>query len=133
MDETRTERSIGRAERPGRGMNGRLSVETRSLLAWLVLTALSLALPARHASAADNDSFTLDLTIANVLAVNVEDGLGNDLTDYDFGALFLGDITVNQNTIRIDNESGSGSGGLLQTYDLSIADNGSDTITLRTL
>ena len=73
----------------------------------------------------DNDDFTLDLTIGNALAVNVETPAGVDLTNYDFTPsvnLTFGDITVNETSIRIDNESGSGAGGLLQTYSLSIED-----------
>lgn len=89
---------------------------------WAALgIAALLALTAAKAFALDNDSFTLTFTVGNVLTVNIEDGNQNPLTDHDFSNLNFGDITVNQTTIRIDNESGDGSSGILQTYDLSVA------------
>jgi len=76
---------------------------------WLALNA--------HAA---EDSMTLTLNITNVLVVEITDGVGSptERTNYDFGELVLGDTTINSGGIGVNNESG----GLIQTYQLSVID-----------
>ena len=96
----------------------------KSLAAGLLIAACIMWL-ALNAHAAE-DSMTLDLTITNVITVEITDGVGSagDLTNYDFGDLVLGDVTVNSGGIGVNNESG----GLLQTYQLSVIDGGDMTL-----
>ncbi len=100
--------------------------KTKKLLAaGIMIAALGLLGTRQAHAAAHQDSFTMRVAIGNVVSINIEDDGGTDITDYDWsslGNLYLGDTSVNATAIGIDNISG----GLLQTYNLSIDDGASD-------
>lgn len=104
----------------------------RNILAAGLIAAFTLMAGAAHALNADE--FTIRINIANNASLLILQS--DDVTDrnqYDFGDLLYGDVTVSTATginseIRIDNNSG----GLRQTYDLSIFDTAADGINIRT-
>jgi hypothetical protein len=97
------------------------------LTAVIMITALGFG-TTREACAVNPDSLTLTVTIGNTLSVRIKDAGGNDLNTYDFGSMLLGNASVNTNPINIDNDSG----GLTETYQLSIGDNAGNSLVLRT-
>jgi spore coat protein U-like protein len=109
---------------PGAGWRGAMK---RMLSTVLVLFAVLSAF-ALDASAANPDTMTLTVTIGNALSVRIKDSGGSDLTNYDFGSMSLGQASVNATQINIDNDSG----GLTETLQLSVGDNGANSLLLRT-
>ena len=96
------------------------------------LLAAVLALGLLGAASAADDTMTLTLNITNTLAVQITEGIGGqvDRTNYDFGNMVLGDVSINPaaNKIGINNTSG----GLLQTYQLSVIDGGGSMVLRET-
>ncbi|MFA6030066.1 MAG: hypothetical protein WC969_09450 [Elusimicrobiota bacterium] len=99
----------------------------KRLLSALLLAA-ALASCALDALAANPDTLTLTVTIGNALSVRIRDSAGSDLANYDFGSMSLGQASVNSSQINIDNDSG----GLSESLQLSIGDNGANNMLLRT-
>jgi len=108
---------------PGAGWRG---VMRKRLSTVLVLFA-ALSAPALDASAANPDTMTLTVTIGNALSVRIKDSGGTDLTNYDFGSMSLGQASVNSTQINVDNDSG----GLTESLQLSVGDNGANSMLLR--
>ena len=94
-------------------------------IAGLLSAALGRALVGT-AQAADSDQFTLTVTIGNQLSVLVRNGSDVERDDYNFETMVYGDVSVNRDDIRIDND-----GGITTTYELSMFDAGGG-LTLRT-
>jgi hypothetical protein len=99
----------------------------RTLLAWAAATAWAAASCA-SAAAANPGEMTLSVAIANQLSVRLKDASGADLSSYDFGLVKLNEVTVNTGEIDVDNDSG----GLSETFQLSVADAGGNGFLLRT-
>ena len=93
---------------------------TQKILGAALLAALSMmgAAGAWADPGSNPHDLRLSLTIGNAMAVHIENGVGGDRDNYDFLVMNLGEISVNTGVIGIDNESG----GLLQTYQLSLDD-----------
>ncbi|MFA6094006.1 MAG: hypothetical protein WC986_13790 [Elusimicrobiota bacterium] len=98
----------------------------RLSIAMLLAAMLSL-LGSSPALAVNPDTLTLTVSIGNTLSVRFATTGGANLDAYDFGAMLLGQASVNTTAIGIDNDSG----GLTESYQLSIGDTGGGLI-LRT-
>jgi len=105
-------------------------MKTRKRLLAGLMTAMAVMVGMRASAdtATNPHSMTLTVTIGNAMAVHIEDAAGVDRNDYDFGSMQLGEASVNSGIIKIDNTSG----GLLQTYQLSILDGASALIHRQT-
>ncbi|MBI4060606.1 MAG: hypothetical protein HY403_04180 [Elusimicrobia bacterium] len=90
----------------------------KSLAAIIAATVMAWGTRALADAGSNPHSMTLTMTIGNAMSIHIEDETGADRNDYDFGSMQLGEASVNSGIIKIDNTSG----GLLQTYQLSILD-----------
>ena len=102
---------------------------TKMLAAGMLIAAMGIWTPGT--AYADNpDEFTLTVTIGNQLSVRVmnNDGSG-DRDNYNFGTMSYGDLSINLDTekININNDSG----GLQQSYQLSVDDDDAGTLTAK--
>ncbi|MFA6094009.1 MAG: hypothetical protein WCU88_13745 [Elusimicrobiota bacterium] len=97
-------------------------------LAAFSAAALLLLVSTGRAQAANPDSVLLTVAIGNQLSVRITDQFDADRLNYNFGTMLLGQSSVNTGEINIDNNSG----GLVETFQLSVADNGSNGLLLRT-
>jgi hypothetical protein len=103
-----------------------MKTPTRILRTASIFCALAWA--AGGANGATNPaSLTLSVTIGVNLSVRIRADSGSDLANYDFGALALGQASVNTGNINIDNDSG----GLMESFQLSV-ENRDAALTLKT-
>ena len=103
-----------------------MSIKLKILAAGMMIAAMGV-FGVRQAHAVNPDSFTLTVTIGNALSVRVETDTDGDITDYNFGSVNLGQASVNNTNIDIDNDSG----GLQEDFQLSIEDDSVNGLILR--